>query len=1799
MARDRGESQLVLWISIAFITTLSVFFSWKGFHKIPAIKRIPQFDLKKSLWGIIDAQIDMLTFMGTLIVIILIIRIPGLIAYLRTGHLSFRPYLRDQLLLSFADWLVAPFFILIIIFPWRISHLRSQWKAKHPDFWFHRKLIIKTACEVIVDVPFFALCIPIILTLWRVGELKRAFASNDADGRRTQCYIQFMEWLYDIPAFLAGTLVTLTIYRAISMWPQVWQTQEWISKRKMVQEQGLCLLLDLPALLCLSLLALQGRYIASVMTALKSKKGVQCHYHIFGAIGTCMSDMLHYDVPSVFYCLVTFVLFWRMPMMMSVFREARNHPSDIRFKLRTPKLKKCALTATTDLPACISHFFIVITMWNTSNLHRSLMNESDPLRRNLVKMKMMVSTIFRLPAILGCALVGVSWRHRQLLRKFDEISASEKLASTAGEMSMWDDYRASVVMTLLKMVSFDIVTIVPLILCLVTLWRTQPTLSLFKKSPSTKEKKDDDVPRQDELNMDIHRAIWKQFLYLMVDVLLFPLVAMLIIFPWRGYLWYLKLYRISNLSFFPKRQQFVKQCLLAPTDPISLLILTLTLLSWRGVNFYRVLKLVASTPTDPPTSGIRRIRVQTLTNLGILGRDLPYVLMSPMLLWRLPYVVTILMREDREPKSQRNFVWNQVCETFLDVPHVLPLFVVLVTGYRVRKLVEFSKKNFDSAKIRAEIFRNFLEVLWDAITLIMLLVLFATVWRLPSLERKWKVQKELKLRKKAELAEKIQLEKADEEVPKSRDVEFREIVWEEFWEWVKDTPYIVLLLLQPWRGPILIFRRLKLDMNDNLRRELISRQFRETLLDLPYLPSFFLISVTVYRLPATIKMIHSIIGLKDKEMRSQILVYSVRVGMDLLALIQTLLISITFWRAGRFWKRFFQVENIEENAIKWYSPRHEVVFDEFSQWLLDLPYIFQLGFILILNPYRSLHILSHFSELEDQDRRNKIGDALLLVFADYVCLLMALIIAVTFWRVKFLYAQFQLENRVVFGARKRFEFWNQRHAIVFRQFKQWMKDVPYLPGVLFIFLTVYRIPEFLSAIWNQTTDKGRRQEVVKQAKIIVLHTLHLIMAIIITITLWRFSALVVQLHKDPRRQTIFREFLLLMNDMRQFFNLIVILTFIMHVPSFFNRVHSIYIQHKSRNRKFDENYWIILGLVFKMKKKVKVENQVENQVEYWNDMPNDIKREVAQFLDARGLCKLAQVNKKCRVLADDWDLWSKLQCSQPRPSQSIHPKEWYKNVALSQELSQAKKDYMLGVRFVVQDEYQKSLQDWHHTLLLPAKFLAIFLTFSGTIYCSYVPNFSGCVVLASQVLGPLNMTIWTAHKYFFVGLGTTILIILDIILNFFGIPVYVSMAVAHHSMGWIPTQFLKRLLSYTHLLGIPMGIVYLFFVASVPTLLWNDVFTSLRNSTEISLEFLRWKLILINIFWIIIPALLPHTVNQARIKKFPLFDPIHPWALVGNSTWKAAVKVSDMVHRISVEIAARLYTFILKLASGFKLALGFLGKRLLKILNFVTTVMIKFLRIFLKISNANSRILAYATKTCQSMGTLGEILLIPIAFLWILWPVGFAFFWKSFSAAVPAAIFSSYLLRRAWGVIEGSWGDNHTVNEEPIFKATSIYVESPAFEGHGIQIRISGKKPENFTLKEARLSIEGDKFWDVLSSALGSAVVAGFKFSFHPVSLCPDYLNPADFLAGNENTTFEIKFGTGENGSRIKFKDVTFLNALTTIIDKGDPPMDLVLEYGTTSFMWKKLGNVIRIKTKASSIRDAIQHRNDLLEAVQ
>lgn len=88
--------------------------------------------------------------------------------------------------------------------------------------------------------------------------------------------------------------------------------------------QALCQVCDPPALLCLLLIAVHRRHFSDTITFLKATQGFDRHLLIFEVTGKCLSDLFLYDIPLLFFTLIMVILFWRIPLLIRIYRQVSS-----------------------------------------------------------------------------------------------------------------------------------------------------------------------------------------------------------------------------------------------------------------------------------------------------------------------------------------------------------------------------------------------------------------------------------------------------------------------------------------------------------------------------------------------------------------------------------------------------------------------------------------------------------------------------------------------------------------------------------------------------------------------------------------------------------------------------------------------------------------------------------------------------------------------------------------------------------------------------------------------------------------------------------------------------------------------------------------------------------------------------------------------------------------------------------------------------------------------------------------------------------------------------------------------------------------------------------------------------------------------------------------------------------------------------------------------------------------------------------------------------------------------------------
>jgi len=178
-------------------------------------------------------------------------------------------------------------------------------------------------------------------------------------------------------------------------------------------------------------------------------------------------------------------------------------------------------------------------------------------------------------------------------------------------------------------------------------------------------------------------------------------------------------------------------------------------------------------------------------------------------------------------------------------------------------------------------------------------------------------------------------------------------------------------------------------------------------------------------------------------------------------------------------------------------------------------------------------------------------------------------------------------------------------------------------------------------------------------------------------------------------------------------------------------------------------------------------------------------------------------------------------------------------------------------------------------------------------------------------------------------------------------------------------------------------------------------------------------------------------------------------------------------------------------------------------------------------------------------------------------------------------------------LVKECWNDpKEILAENPNLQIRSVHVGLP--DTGGLIITIVGTKAITFTIKHAKMILAGKDLWDSISAVFGGAIVTAIKMSFHPVDLCPAYLNPADLVAGERDFIMSIAIGTA--GSSNVVKHSTIVKKLNKIVEQGDPQFEVILEHGEKRFGWKRFGLLCSFHTSFGKFLTSAANNTSLID---
>jgi len=115
-------------------------------------------------------------------------------------------------------------------------------------------------------------------------------------------------------------------------------------------------------------------------------------------------------------------------------------------------------------------------------------------------------------------------------------------------------------------------------------------------------------------------------------------------------------------------------------------------------------------------------------------------------------------------------------------------------------------------------------------------------------------------------------------------------------------------------------------------------------------------------------------------------------------------------------------------------------------------------------------------------------------------------------------------------------------------------------------------------------------------------------------------------------------------------------------------------------------------------------------------------------------------------------------------------------------------------------------------------------------------------------------------------------------------------------------------------------------------------------------------------------------------------------------------------------------------------------------------------------------------------------------------------------------------------------------------------------DNQGIVLTVKGTKPEDLSVDQVLLSLEGDEFWNAVNASVPSAVITMAKWTFLPLKLIPGMMKAADIREGSANMQTQIRVGTKENGTFGALHD-TIRTRIQGLQKSGDPQIHLRFEF--------------------------------------
>lgn len=327
---------------------------------------------------------------------------------------------------------------------------------------------------------------------------------------------------------------------------------------------------------------------------------------------------------------------------------------------------------------------------------------------------------------------------------------------------------------------------------------------------------------------------------------------------------------------------------------------------------------------------------------------------------------------------------------------------------------------------------------------------------------------------------------------------------------------------------------------------------------------------------------------------------------------------------------------------------------------------------------------------------------------------------------------------IIFGSVVRvplfFKRWNlyPNHLIYLclNVMREIIKDLFVCPYLIFNLLAPWRLYYLAPKLYKAMGPKEQRKILKADGILPIFDYLTIILTTILILSIWRtvevLSIVVTHIRQlinnEPVNSTllnkVFKKFLELIIDVFMVVMILFIFLLLVEVHNFIRRMRTFYYLYKDRRglqyKKYLESIW----------PSKKTQEPLNSPIKKLN---RNIFTEISSFLDIKSLTTVAQVNRKFRDLSNFQPVWKfqyENQWKQHLDNSVMNKlafEDDYKELVkkaydaftkknLGIVLDEQERDYRVGARVIVLEEFILSIFGFPHIIVLPAKILCYLLS---------------------------------------------------------------------------------------------------------------------------------------------------------------------------------------------------------------------------------------------------------------------------------------------------------------------------------------------------------------------------------------------------------------------------------------------------------------------------------------------------------